>query len=289
MPKSPCRIIDAHQHLVYINNANPEEATLFDIKTYFEDEEVEGAWMLSISDGVIHPLHDYDGAVLTAAADYPGRIIPFAFLDFRKPVSAIDESKACGFAGLKCHFPVKPYNCDEYMPYYARAEALGMPIMFHTGGGYSSDSEKIGFARWTYPDGMLLEHSAVYTLDRIAKYFPRLVLVAAHMGGPSGFNDCIHFARSNANFYFDLSCSPLQRQWHYRFAEVVEMVGSQKILYGSDSRQPGEAVSRRICRENIASFNAADQENILCGNARRLVQAAGYDPRNIRLTPPSSL
>lgn len=280
-------IVDAHQHLVFPRSGDPKDTVNLDVDAMLDSGDIEAMWVLSVGDGTVHSLGDHDEAVLQTAAKYPGRIIPFGFLDFRQPPSLVDDLKKRGFPALKAHFPVKPYDHPDYMPYYERAEALGMPIVFHTGGGHAGDSVKRGFAAWTYPEGMLLANSAVSTLDLIAKRFENLVMVAAHMGGPSGFADCLHMVRANRNLYFDISCSPLSRQWQDRTREVIECCGANKMLIGSDTPYPHALVNDRFWKYFLltrAWLSMAEREAILAGNAKGIVAATGYDARNIRLT-----
>lgn len=277
-------VIDAHQHLVFPRSGDPKDAVLLDIEAMLNSGDIEAMWVLSVGDGTVHALGDHDEAVLRAARAYPGRVIPFGYLDFRRAPSVVDDLKRRGFPALKAHFPLKPYDHPDYMPYYERAEALGMPIVFHTGGGHSGDSVGRGFAAWTYPDGMLLANSAVSTLDLIAKRFEKLVLIAAHMGGPSGFHDCLHMVRANRNLYFDVSCAPISRQWQDRTREVIEICGADKMLIGSDTPYPSALINDRFWKYYIltrAWLTDAEREAILCGNARRIIEATGYDPARL--------
>lgn len=282
-------LIDTHQHLVYPVGQDPDSAVALDIEAMLGSGDIEAMWLLSVGDGIVHNLGDHDEAVLRAAAQYPGRIIPFGYLDFRRPPHHVDDLKARGFAALKAHFPLKPYDHPDHMPYYERAEALGMPVVFHTGGGHAGDGPESGFSAWTCPAGMLLANSAMSTLDVIGKQFPNLVMVAAHMGGPSGFADCIHLVRGNRNLYFDISCSPLARQWQDRTREVLETCGAGKMLIGADTTYPQALINDRFWKYFLLTrswLSADDKTAILCGNARRVIEATGYDPRNVRLMKP---
>jgi len=89
----------------------------------------------------------------------------------------IDRLKEQGFSGLKFEMPARAYDHDCYMPYYERAQSLGMPILFHT-----------GFVAPLPESDVIHRQSSECmrpgTLDRIARSFPNLKIIGAHLGLP---------------------------------------------------------------------------------------------------------
>ena len=71
--------------------------------------------------------------VLMCAGRYPGMYVPFGFIDLTKGADEVSRLKDKGFTGLKAISPVKNYDDESFFPAYARAEELGMPILFHVG------------------------------------------------------------------------------------------------------------------------------------------------------------
>src|SRR5919205_309767 len=73
------------------------------------------------------------GATLAAQQSFPELVIPMAQigLDEDGP-EVIAELRERGFRGLKITMPSRDYDDQAYYPTYARAEELGMPILFHT-------------------------------------------------------------------------------------------------------------------------------------------------------------
>lgn len=83
-----------------------------------------------------------------------------------------------GFVGLKFTGCCYPYNDERYFPLYEKAQELDMPIVFHMGWlavdpAGSDRHYKIN-----------MENFRPSTLDRIARSFPRLKLIGAHLGHP---------------------------------------------------------------------------------------------------------
>lgn len=107
----------------------------------------------------------------------------------------IDRLKDQGFSGLKFEMPSHPYDHDCYMPYYEKAQALGMPILFHT-----------GFVAPLQASDIIHKQSSELmrpgTLDRIARSFPDLKIIGAHLGLPYA-DEALALLRL-PNVYFDI-------------------------------------------------------------------------------------
>ena len=108
----------------------------------------------------------------------------------------VDRYYSKGFKGLKAIEPKRPYDEDDYMRYYERAEDLGMPILFHTGvvaRGSTQEREDVS-------SGCMRP----IQLDRIARWCPKLRIVAAHMGDP-WFSEAYNTSQKNPNMWLDIS------------------------------------------------------------------------------------
>ena len=123
-----------------------------------------------------HPYYTND-QVLAVAKDFPEILVPFAFVDLWDSVEAgcVEAFAERGFRGLKCIAPYHPYDHDLYMPVYERAEQIGLPIVFHTG-AYRPNAQAAVTRR------PLLRNMHPLAIDRIARSFPELRIVIAHMG-----------------------------------------------------------------------------------------------------------
>jgi len=137
--------------------------------------------------------------------EYPDIIVGFAGVslvanEVDRP-EAIDRYKEQGFTGLKFEDNSFPYNHDIYWPLYARAEELGMPILFHTGILAPLIRDERNYdAR----DRIDAENMRPYLLDRVARAFPKLKIIGAHLGLPHGF-EALCLMSVYDNVYFDFS------------------------------------------------------------------------------------
>jgi predicted TIM-barrel fold metal-dependent hydrolase len=289
-------IIDAHNHLIWPHGlcysagkmsgdaSKANSPHILDPQTTINAGVIQKMWVLSTGNCVRHPYPDVDEALLELARKYPDFIVPFAYLDFEKSPHIVDDFKRRGFAGLKAIFPHKPYDDESFFPFYEKAEKHHMPILFHVGGaGY--DPPDVGlFTNETFPWRAASRNMLVITLDLIAKIFPKMTIIAAHAGGRDGFERCLDLARSHPSFYFDLSCSPLERGWRPRTQEAIEYAGADSILFGSDSRGDGPTAKALDWKSYLESASWSRPEyvtKILSENAERIIAESGYDPANM--------
>lgn len=108
----------------------------------------------------------------------------------------IERYKNQGFSGLKFHTPSRPLSDEIYFPIYETAQALNMPMLIHT--GYVAPIESDGHA------GVDSMNMRPYTLDRVARTFPNLKIIGAHLGSPH-HDEALQMIHGHPNIYFDFS------------------------------------------------------------------------------------
>lgn len=188
-----------------------------------------------------------------------GRVIPFASLN---PFTVNDLAaelerlvRDCGFRGLKV-YPVYQHhyvNDSRMYPLYAQAQALGVPVLVHTG------SSVFKGARIKYGDPL--------HLDDVAIDFPDLTILMAHSGRPFWYEQAAWMARRHPNVYMEVSGLPAKKLLDY-FPDLERL--ADKVVYGSD--WPGNPYLRRNV-EAILALPLSDQakEKILWRNAARIL------------------
>jgi uncharacterized protein len=122
-------------------------------------------------------------------------------LDDPVAVSLVDRFHEAGCVGLgEITSPLKNYDDRSYWPIYERAEHYGMLVLFHTGIVNRTEPD--------IPSDISVDRMRPATLDGIARRFPKLTLIGAHLGNPD-YAWAAEIARWNPNLYFDLSGSSL--------------------------------------------------------------------------------
>jgi len=152
--------------------------------------------------------------------------------------AAVDRLHGMGFHGLKVIRPTVDYDDDCAMPVYERCALLDMPILFHL--GIVAASRTSDPLRDVSIDRMRPAH-----LDRIARKFPTLSLIGAHLGNP-WYDEAGELARMHPNVYFDFTGSTMKKKspafldelfWWAR-NEQYGLMGDkhpyQKIVFGTD-------------------------------------------------------
>jgi len=179
-----------------------------------------------------------DDDILKAGEQQPDLIVPYASLDLGpdRP-ERVDDIVSKGFRGIKFINPAANYDDKAFYPVYQRMEAAGLPAIFHLGivARASRDKERDINSNRMRP---------IY-LDTIARAFPDLTIVGAHLGNP-WYEEATMSARWNPNLFFDLSGSTLQKKpasflgdllwWtpDTRYHDSLKRYAWEKIVFGSD-------------------------------------------------------
>lgn len=182
------KILDAHIH----HNGDPA----FLVKLTAKLDSVDGMALLITA--------PKDLAAVTAfIKQHPNRLKCLGELRLDDPtaVSLVDLFHEAGCPGLgEITSPLKNYDDRSYWPIYERAEQYGMLMLFHTGIVNRMHPE--------IPTDISVDRMRPTTLDAIARRFPKLTLIGAHLGNPD-YAWAAEIARWHPNLYFDLSGSSL--------------------------------------------------------------------------------
>ena len=213
-------IIDMHHHI----SANPEDwKKLSDECSRLGIKKIIG--------------FGFNEATRKAMDKYPDLIIGFGMFRLGEDnLSKMDEFNRMGFKGIKFIRPMKNYDDRSLYPIYGKMESCRLIALFHLGIVSRGKTER-------YADTDNNRNRPIY-LDTIARAFPDLTIIGAHLGNP-WYEEASMSARWNPNLYFDLSGSTLKKK-------SSEFIGSllwwkekgqysphkqhawEKIVFGSD-------------------------------------------------------
>lgn len=138
------------------------------------------------------------------ADSYPELFVPFAHANLGEDGAAtVERLNRAGFVGLCVWGSPSPYDAEEFFPFYEAAEALEMPVLFHTCILPPTSLDRARRLRTV--------NAHPIHLDTLARYFPALKIVGVGLGGP-WYEDAAEVLRHHANVYFDLSGDVLRRR-----------------------------------------------------------------------------
>ncbi len=178
--------------------------------------------------------------VIKYCREYSDCFMPMAKLTMNETADPAEvyhyaEMGACGF---KCIYPYYEYDHDVYMPLYEAAEKCNLPILFHTGNYRPCEND----SRYRRP---MLKNQHPINLDRIARSFPKLNLIMAHMGTRIFQEEAVQYLPMHPNLYTDFGgCGQWKRLQAHDLARMFappvtvvdpEMKSYRKIILGSDA------------------------------------------------------
>ncbi len=196
--------------------------------------------------------------LLAAAAEFPGRIIPYCSVDPSWGDAALREVERClsfGARGIgELHADTQgwsPEQAEGLSGVVALASEAAVPVLVHA-------SEPFGHS---YPGKGATTPERLLTL---AVAFPDVAFIFAHFGGGLPFYALMpEVAETLSNVYFDSATTPFL----YRpdvYAVSAAAAGSDRILFGSDF--PLIRQGRAIRGVRGSGLNDADIDRVLGGN-----------------------
>ena len=167
----------------------------------------------------------------------PSLVIPFAHFQLGIDTKEkIDEFLKLGFKGIKFINPLKNYDDESYFEVYEKVEKENLVCLFHTGIVSRRTAE---FKKGNVSSSRMRP----IFLDTIARNFPKLIIIGAHLGYP-WYDEAAEVARVNPNVYFDLSGPCIYSKKASYFKEIFwinskkleerNLIKLGKLLFGSD-------------------------------------------------------
>ena len=158
-------------------------------------------------------------------AGHPDKLVGWASVDPNEAdcVEQLEHAvTSLGLRGLKLGPAYQHFDPTDrhHWPLFAKAEVLGIPIMWHQGA--------------TFPSHARLKWASPIQLEDVAMDFPDLRMIIAHLGHPWE-EDVVALIRKAPNVYADISAVHY-RPWRYWQALVTAMEYgvTHKLLLASD-------------------------------------------------------
>lgn len=196
------------------------------------------------------------------------RFIGFASVDPHTPNASetlVYAIKELGLRGLKLSPPTQefyPNDAKLMYPIYKKAEALGIPIVFHTGMSWEPKAR--------------LKYSLPLLLEDVAADFPGLKIVLAHFGWPWVL-DAIALALKYPNVYLDTACLYFGNPKEFiAFVmtkqiplSVIEKSLRRQVVFGSD--YPRVEIKNMACAIREVGLSEETLELIFSVNPLKLL------------------
>lgn len=163
--------------------------------------------------------------------------------------------KKSNLHGVKMHPDYQGFFIDEkrLFPLYDAISSLGLPITFHAGWDPLS------------PNSI---HATPSAIKKVATLFPKLKIIAAHMGGMRLYSETEEIL-AGTDIFFDTSMSarlcPAEQ-----FIRLVRKHGTDRILFGSDC--PWSSSYDEIQYIDSLPLTDHEKEKIYFQNAQELFQ-----------------
>jgi len=259
-------IIDAHRHF------RDDRA---EIERYFAECEAYGIGQTWLS--CCGRRFDQPGDAFTAdmMKKRPDLVRGFGYVRLGiDGAAAVRRFRDEGFTGIKVILPRVPYDSPECCPVYAAAEELRMPVTFHTGllprlaGDEALDTSCV--------------RMMPILLDPVARRFPSLILILAHVGYPF-CEDAYLLARNQPNVYLDLAGNALTQRPPAYFARVFESEHGQdlavwrKVMFCTDRNDVADKVPVVRGLLDAVGLDSDTQDAIWHGTAERILSGQAAD------------
>lgn len=180
------------------------------------------------------------------------QIIPFGSLhpDTKNFTEEIEFLKKNNIKGIKLHPEYQQFMADDtsMYPIYEEILSQNLIVLFHAG-----KDPWPAICMGGYPE----------RLKNVVKNFPRLKIVAAHMGGWRMWDEVLEIL-AGENLYIDTS-AVIKELNPDLFIKILNKHGSDKILFGTDS--PWFSQKENINYINNLEISVEQKEHIFYKNA----------------------
>ncbi|RLE93354.1 MAG: amidohydrolase [Thermoprotei archaeon] len=190
---------------------------------------------------------------LKAVKKYPERLIGFIWINPHQGEKALEQIDQAvlewGFKGIKMHPLLDAYLPDQDIvyPVMERARKYRIPVLFHC-----------GHPPWSLP----------WHFSSLADRFPDVTIILGHMGHGHivYINGAIDVAKKHDNIYLETSGMPM----HSKIKEAVEVLGADRVLYGSD--MPFGHPAYEILKVKVSGISEEDLRLVLRENTLRMLR-----------------
>jgi hypothetical protein len=188
-----------------------------------------------------------------AVREHPNELIGLYWANPFEGEKAVKELRVAvkewGFKGVKLHPLFGAYVASDPVvyPLIEEAKKLGVIVQIHSG----------------HPP-----FSLPWSIGELAEVFPDVKIAMIHMGHGHAvyIQAAINQAKKYDNLYLETSGMPM----HTKIKEAVEVIGANRVLYGSDI--PCHHPSVELQRVKVSGLNEEQLNMVFYENAKKLLR-----------------
>ena len=232
------------------------DGTTEDFLSKMEEFHLDRAVVLNIATAPAQQ-HTINNCAAGTNRLYGDRLISFGSVHplGEDPVGELERMVSLGIRGVKLHPDYQGFMVDDPVmdSIYEACSALELPIVFHTGWDCCSPE---------------LIHAPPHRTANVLRRFPRLKVVAAHMGGLRQWEEVEEFLVGKEIWLDTAICATYMKD-RALMERLVRRHGAGRILLGSDCPWENPAVSIQFVLS--LDIPAGEKEKILAGNVKELL------------------
>lgn len=282
------RLIDIHTHVGRLLHRLPPNG-VDDLVATLDRAGIDQAAVMTVESPEELDYYVTTEQVLAACARYPARLIPFCGLDPRRrypdrfdPRPIIAEYAARGCRGFGEILAGVPIDHPGLQAIYGVCGEFGLPVLFHTDHLICADepgAPRLERMLQRFPETVFIGHAIRFWAEISAGATAEQFQIGVYASGPvapGGVTD--RLLGQYPNLYGDLSAgsglNALTRDPAFGLDFLERR--QDKLLFGTDTLQPGQAVPIVDFLRHCAIGEEA-REKICYRNAQRLLGLAGAD------------
>lgn len=218
---------------------------------------VEGFLLFSVATNAhqVQKVNDSIACLAKRSREEGFKTVGFAGMhqDFPEVESEIERCMEMGLRGVKIHPDIQGVDVDDERLLRLYDMVAGkIPVYFHIG----DDRQEYRF-------------SEARKLRRVLDMFPKLEVVAAHLGGYKNWSEAEEFLAGHERVWYDTS-SALWAMTSEFAGHMISVLGSERVMFGTDF--PVKKLEGELARFLAIDLSEREREDILYNNAARFLQ-----------------
>ncbi len=235
----------------------PGEGTYAHLESQAKDNNVGGYLLFSVATNAhqVEKVNSSIAALAELSRSHGFKTVGFAGMhqDFENFEGEINRAWDLGLRGVKIHPDIQGVNIDDpkLLPLYEILQAKDMPLYLHMGDN-----------RPQY------QFSSADKLSNVLRMFPRLQVVAAHLGGYMAWETAVPLLAGRENVWYDTSSAVWAMTSEYA-EQIIRKLGTENVMFGTD--YPVMNTKEELDRFFKIRLTDRERENILWNNAIRFL------------------